>query len=125
MAEAAPAIESEHASTPVGSRHPDDPDVVRSTKAVAVLVLGIVAALTGPLLGGLVPAAIALTLAGPLRSELVAGRGYLTGSRQLSWGVALSWTGVVLATLTVVSVAMIFAIRAIVDTGMDFPDTSN
>ena len=39
-------------------RHPADPDPVPSTKARSVLVLGLVAALTGFFLGGLIPATL-------------------------------------------------------------------
>src|SRR5256886_17541261 len=62
-----------------GARHPLDPDPVRSTKAAAVLALGIVAALTGYFLGGLVPATLALLLARQARAEQVAAAGFLTG----------------------------------------------
>ena len=38
------------------SRHPLDPEPVRSTKARTVFALGLVALLTGPFVGGVVPA---------------------------------------------------------------------
>src|SRR5256885_14929829 len=80
-----------------GARHPLDPDPVRSTKARAVLALGIAAALTGFFLGGLVPATLALLLARQVRAEQVAAEGFLTGARPLRVGVALAWVGIVLA----------------------------
>ena len=42
------------------TRHPMDPDPVRSTKAAAVLALGVAAVVTGPLVGGIVPATLGL-----------------------------------------------------------------
>src|SRR2546423_14217846 len=69
-----------------GARHPLDPDPVRSTKAAAVLALGIVAALTGFFLGGLVPATLALLLARQARAEQVAAAGFLTGGPALRVG---------------------------------------
>ena len=42
----------------VPMRHPLDPDPVRSSKAVAVLILGVVSLLTGPMVGA---------TAGPMR----------------------------------------------------------
>src|SRR5256885_13204629 len=70
-----------------GARHPLDPDPVRSTKAAAVLALGIVAALTGFFLGGLVPATLALLLARQAHREQLAAAGFLTGGRALRIGV--------------------------------------
>src|SRR6185436_17223893 len=64
-------------------RHPLDPDPVRSTKAAAVLALGVAAVVTGPLVGGVVPATLGVVLARQARQEILAGRGYLTGARHL------------------------------------------
>src|SRR5947209_1465542 len=89
------------------ARHPLDPDPVRSTKARAVLALGIVAALTGFFLGGLVPATLALLLARQARDERVASAGFLTGGRALRVGVALAWVGIVLAATAVVIASII------------------
>ena len=44
-------------------RHPLDPEPVRDSKTTVVLALGVMAALTGPFVGGLVPATLALVLA--------------------------------------------------------------
>jgi (hydroxyamino)benzene mutase len=94
-------------STPVAVRHPLDPDPVRSGKANAVLALGIVAAVTGFFVGGLVPATLALLLAADARREMVAARGYLTGGRRLRAGVALAWAGIVLAATAIVLAAIV------------------
>ena len=83
-------------------RHPLDPDPVASTKARSVFVLGLIAALTGFFLGGLVPAALALLLAREAQRDRVASAGYLTGARPLRVGVALAWVGIVLAATAVV-----------------------
>jgi (hydroxyamino)benzene mutase len=83
-------------------RHPLDPDPVRSSKAVAVLVLGIAAAVTGFFLGGLIPATLALLLARDAEAEMRRARGFLTGGRMLRVGVLLAWVGVVLAATALV-----------------------
>jgi (hydroxyamino)benzene mutase len=88
-------------------RHPLDPEPVRSTKAVAVLALGAVAALTGFFVGGLIPATIALVIARSARSEMIAAKGYLTGVRALQTGVRLAWVGIVLAATALVIASII------------------
>src|SRR5258705_6072089 len=84
-------------------RHPLDPDPARSTKAAAVLALGIAAVITGPLLGGVVPATLGLRLAREARGDLIAGPGYLTGARQLRARLLLAWIGLGLAALALVA----------------------
>lgn len=105
-------------------RHPDDPEPVRSTKAMAVLVLGVVAVVTGPLVGGIVPAAVALALARQARADLIAGRGYLVGAEQLRRGELLALIGLGLAALTLV-IAAVAAMLSAADGPIpyDFPDT--
>jgi hypothetical protein len=93
-------------STEVVVRHPLDPDVVRSSKPTAVLALGVVAAMTGLLLGGLVPATIALLLARQARAEMLDAGGYLTGARRLRTGILLAWLGLVLAAAALVVAAI-------------------
>src|SRR5882757_9267056 len=88
-------------------RHPLDPDAVASTKSRSVLALGLVAALTGFFLGGLIPATLALSLARQARRERVASAGYLTGARALRVGVALAWVGIVLAATALVIATII------------------
>lgn len=90
-------------ATPVPSatyprpRHPADPDPVRSSKATAVFALGLVAAITGLLVGGVVPATVALLLGRQARREAYNSRGYLTGAIWLRRGERLAWTGLLLA----------------------------
>ena len=109
-----------------GLRHPLDPDPVRSTKAGAVLALGIMAAVTGFFVGGLVPATLALLLARPARAEMLAARGFLTGSRALRTGVVLAWVGIGLAATGLV-VASIIGLLHLAGTpgGRDYAPTVN
>ncbi|SDY77866.1 hypothetical protein SAMN05444365_103443 [Micromonospora pattaloongensis] len=111
-------------SVPSAARHPLDPDPVRSTKARTVFLLGLVAAVTGPFLGGVVPATVALTLARQARREAYASGGYLTGAAWLARGERLAWAGLVLAATTLVVVAVIglFAL-ATTPVGQDFAPT--
>jgi hydroxylaminobenzene mutase len=90
-----------------GLRHPLDPDVTRSTKAVAVFALGVAAAITGALVGGVIPATVALLLAKSTRAEMIAARGYLTGAPLLRAGVRLAWAGIVLAVAAVVVASIV------------------
>jgi hydroxylaminobenzene mutase len=106
------------------SRHPLDPDPVPSTKAGAVLALGVVAALTGALVGGLVPAALALVLAREVRTDLHGAGGFLVGNRRLRVGVALAWTGIVLAAAALV-VAGIAGLLHFANYGRDYAPTVN
>jgi hydroxylaminobenzene mutase len=90
----------------VPTRHPLDPEPTRSTKSRAVFVLGLVALLTGPLIGGAVPATVALILARQARREAFAAGGYLTGAAWLRRGERLAWAGIV-GVCTAVVVAVI------------------
>ena len=84
------------------TRHPLDPDPVPSTKARAVFVLGLLGFLTGALVGGIVPATVALILARQVRREAFAARGYLTGAAWVRRGERLAWAGIVLVCAAVV-----------------------
>ncbi|GAA2573543.1 hypothetical protein GCM10010435_55730 [Winogradskya consettensis] len=88
------------------TRHPMDPEPVPATKARAVFALGLVALLTGPFIGGVIPATIALMLARQVSREHYASGGYLLGARWVRRGRALAWAGIVLA-LTALVVAVI------------------
>lgn len=105
-------------------RHPLDPDPVRSTKAVGVLVLGVFAAVTGFFVGGLIPATLALLLARPARAELDEARGFLTGGKALRAGVALAWLGIVLAATALV-VAGIVGLLQLAGSGTDYAPNVN
>src|SRR5262245_36901720 len=95
-------------------RHPLDPEPVRSTKATAVLVLGLAALATGPFVGGIVPGIVALVLARQARADLAAARGFLTGADRLSRGERYAMVGVALAALTLV-VAAVAAVLAMAE----------
>ncbi|ROT34416.1 hypothetical protein [Micromonospora sp. HM5-17] len=111
---------------PVGAsgpalRHPLDPDPVRSTKSRAVFALGLVALLTGPFVGGVVPATVAMLLVRQARREAYASGGYLTGAAWLRCGERLAWAGLVLALTTLVVVTVIGVLNlAEAPTGQDF-----
>jgi (hydroxyamino)benzene mutase len=107
-------------------RHPLDPDPVASTKARSVLALGVVAAVTGFFLGGLVPATLALLLAREARQERLASAGYLTGGRSIRVGVVLAWVGIVLAATALV-LASIIGLLHVADSrsGADFGPNVN
>jgi hydroxylaminobenzene mutase len=107
------------------ARHPLDPDPVHSTKAAAVLALGVAAVVTGPLVGGIVPATLGLTLARQARGDLIAGRGYLTGARQLRIGLMLAWIGIGLAAAALVVASIVGLISLADGSPQDFPDISN
>jgi hydroxylaminobenzene mutase len=74
-----------------------DPEPVPSTKARAVFALGLVGLLTGPLVGGVIPATLALLLARQSARQAYAAGGYLTGSAWIRRGQRLAWAGLVLA----------------------------
>ena len=120
-----PRTTSDAGTVTAGGRHPFDPDEARSTKAAAVLALGVAAIITGPLIGGLVPAALALILAREARDDLIAGKGYLTGGRQIRLGITLAWIGVALAVAALVAASTIGIISLAHHTSQDFPNTSD
>jgi len=107
-------------------RHPLDPDPVPSTKAAAVLGLGIVAVVTGPLIGGAIPAVVALLLARETAADLRAAGGFLLGWQRLRIGVRLAWIGLLLA-LAALVVASIVGLLALAGAsgGRDFAPTVN
>lgn len=82
-------------------RHPLDPDPVRSTKALAVLALGVVAVLFSPVVAGALPAVVALLLARDTVAEMRASEGFLTGLRYLRVGSWLATLALVIATAVV------------------------
>jgi hypothetical protein len=106
-------------------RHPLDPEPVRSTKAGAVLFLGVVAVLTGPLVGGIVPATIALVIGRQAYAELVSAQGYLTGERHLRIGLTLAVVGGVLALAAVVTASVIGLVGLVNGADQGFPSTSS
>lgn len=106
---------------PAALRHPLDPDPVRSTKARAVFALGVVAVLTGPFIGGAVPATLVILLSRQARREAYASGGYLTGAALVRRGERLAWAGLLLA-ITVVVVAAVLGVVQWADApvGRDF-----
>jgi hypothetical protein len=107
---------------PAGARHPDDPDPVRASKARAVWWLGLLSVLTGPLVGGVVPATVALALAAAFRREAYPAGGFLTGAAVVRRGERLAWLGIVLVVLALATAAVIALFRyANTPAGPDFP----
>src|SRR3954453_376271 len=104
---------------------PPDPDPVASPKARTVFALGLVAALTGFFLGGLIPATLALVLARQARRERVASRGDLTGARRLRVGVATAWVGIGLAATALVIASIIGLLHYADSRGSDFAPNVN
>ncbi|MBY8874019.1 hypothetical protein K7640_19525 [Micromonospora sp. PLK6-60] len=94
-----------------GTRHPLDPDPARATKARAVFALGLIAALTGLFVGGIVPATIALQLSRQARREAWASGGFLTGGAWLRRGERLAWVGLVLAAVALVGALVVGVVR--------------
>jgi hydroxylaminobenzene mutase len=106
-------------------RHPLDPDPVRSSKATSVLALGLVAAITGGLVGGLIPATLALLLAREARADIVAAGGFLVGTRRLRLGVALAWVGIVLAAAALITASIIGLLHLASTGAADFDSNVN
>lgn len=101
------------AATPAAPvRHPADPEPVRASKARAVWWLGLLAVVTGPLLGGAVPATVAVMLAGQFRRDAQPARGFLTGATLARRGERLAWIGMVLATAALAAVVVIGLVHA-------------
>jgi hydroxylaminobenzene mutase len=112
--------------TSVGDiRHPLDPDPVRSSKASAILGLGVLAVITGPVVGGVIPATMALLMARDTRRELVAADGFLLGARRLRNGIRLAWAGIVLAITALVLVTIMGLVHYARSRGTDFAPTVN
>jgi (hydroxyamino)benzene mutase len=122
---ALPGAQAPAVAPHMDGRHPQDPDPVRSTKAAAVLALGVAALVTGPVIGGLVPATIGLALAREARGDLIAARGYLTGSRKLRAGRMLALIGLGLAIAALVTATVLLLITMANGAAHDFPDTSD
>lgn len=81
----------------VGGRHPADPQPMPATRSHAVWWLALLAVATGPLLAGVVPATVALILAGQFRRESRRSAGFLTGVARVRRGERLAWAGITLA----------------------------
>lgn len=89
-----------------------------------MFVLGLIAVLTGPFVGGVVAATLALMLARQARREAYASGGYLTGTAWLRRGERLAWAGLVLAATTIVAAAVIGVVHlADLPAGQDFAPT--
>ncbi|WP_204296054.1 hypothetical protein [Actinoplanes campanulatus] len=97
-----------------------DPEPVPMTKARAVFALGLVGLLTGPLVGGVIPATLALLLARQSARQAYAAGGYLTGSAWIRRGRQLAWTGLVLAATALVVALIAGLLHLAAPGGQDF-----
>jgi hypothetical protein len=71
------------------------------------------------------PATLGLILARQARADLVAGKGYLAGSRQIRLGQTLAWIGIALAAAALVAASVIGVLSLVGATDQHFPKTSN
>lgn len=99
----------------VAERHPADPDEASSSKAWAVLALGVVGVLFMFCGGGLVPGLAGLALVRPARAEITAAAGFLTGRRALRAGEILSWIAVAVSAIVIVMVVIGLLIGSVGD----------
>lgn len=85
------------------ARHPADPDPVPSTKAAAAYALSILALVLSPVIGGVIPAVLALRLAKEADAEIAHSQGFLLGAAKsgkarrfsyIAFGVASFMTAV-------------------------------
>jgi hypothetical protein len=106
-------------------RHPADPEPIRDSKAVTAFVLGWVALVTGPLVGGVVPAVIALVLARQARAEIEDGAGWRTGADLVVRGERLAWGGLGLAALAIGVAVIIGVLTRSANPAHDFPPGVN
>ncbi|GIG69858.1 hypothetical protein [Phytomonospora endophytica] len=107
-------------------RDPRDPDPVPSTKAVTALALAVVAVITAPFIGGVIPAVLALRLAGQAEAEIVASQGFLTGSARVRRGRWLAQLALLIAVAAVLLGLLLWLVSRIGvagggPAGNDFP----
>lgn len=97
-----------------------------SPQAVAVFCLGLAGALT-PFVG-VIPSVVALVKARGARREISRSRGHYRGGGLISWGVGLSWLGILGALLSVtMALFLMWAVQnspALLPTLLGMPDVS-
>jgi hypothetical protein len=102
-----------------------DPEPVSSTKARAVFALGLVALITGPMVGGVIPATIALVMARQTHRQQFTAAGYLTGNKWVRRGRRLAWAGIVLALTALVVAGIAGLLHLAGPGGQDFDTTTD
>ena len=102
-------------------RHPFDPEPTADTKATAAFGLGLLAAVTGPVVGGVVPAIVALILTRQARRDIADGHGWLTGAGRVRWAERLAWVGLGLAVVSLVALTTYLVLRPAGPISQDFP----
>lgn len=88
--------------TATAVRHPADPEPVPSTKTAAAMTLAVVAVITAPMIGGVVPALFALWLAAQAKADIVASEGFLLGASKLRRIRRLAYIALGIAALVLV-----------------------
>lgn len=107
----------------LAARDPADPEPVADTKATAAFGLGLLAAVTGLAVGGIVPATVALTLARQAREDLRTGEGWRTGAGRVRWAERLAWLGIALAGASLLALTVFLFLRGVHLGPQDFPPT--
>lgn len=103
-------------------RHPMDPDERPSSKATAVMVLGIGSLLLMFCVGGAVPAMLGLALARRARAEMEDARGFLTGEGTLRSGVLMCWIALTVSVVVLVIALIIWLLNYGANPDPQFPD---
>lgn len=87
------------------------PAPVASSKAATALALAVIGLLFSPLVGGVIPAAVALQLADQARADIESSDGFLTGHSHVGRAIRLAWIAiwVSLAASATLSVAIVIA----------------
>jgi cytochrome c biogenesis protein CcdA len=85
---------------------------------VAVLVLGIASLVTGCCIG-VIPAIVALSMAGGARREIAASGGRLSGDGFIKGGVICSWISIGLTAVAIVLFIGLIALGAFSDANFD------
>jgi hypothetical protein len=106
-------------------RHPDDPDIVLDSKAAAALCLAVLGFATGVLVGGAIPATIALVMARQASAELQSGEGWRSGARFVLWARGLAWAAIGLAAIGVMLLLAVHVLQDVGITGRDYPENVN
>lgn len=106
-------------------RHPDDPEPIRDSKALTAYILGWLAVATGLLVGGIVPAVVALALARQARGEIAEAQGWRTGDRLAVRGQQLAWVALALAALAICAAVTIGVLARSANPAHDFPPGVN
>ncbi|GAA4908112.1 hypothetical protein LX16_3106 [Stackebrandtia albiflava] len=110
-------MESSDTVASAAARHPADPEPVPSTKAAAAYALGIVAVVTSPFVGGVIPALLALRIATQADAEIAHSEGFLLGAAKSRRARRLAWIAVAVACFVVAAWLVWWIFQLAVDAG--------